>query len=79
MAETKTGAWMWPTNSGGVNGVNLDGYDGEITWFDEAAACACGDSTAVQSFAQFLQQGAPLSGVPQDVLDALHALIQRLA
>lgn len=67
MKKQPTTAWMWPSDHGGVNGINLDVTDHKIYWFDDAAACACGDSTAVQTFVQFKAKGSPLGKLPADV------------
>lgn len=64
-------AWMWATDDGGVNGVTIDQIQGRIMWFEDAGACACGDSSAVQSFEQFVQKGAYLESIPDDTLSEL--------
>ncbi|MCU0480997.1 MAG: hypothetical protein MUE54_07265 [Anaerolineae bacterium] len=64
-------AWMWATDDGGVNGVTIDQIQGRVMWFEDAGACACGDSSAVQSFEQFVQKGAYLDSIPDDTLSEL--------
>lgn len=61
-------AWIWATDDGGVSGATIDQISGRVLWFEDATACACGDSSAVQTFDQFLQKGAFLSSIPDDVL-----------
>lgn len=70
-------SWMWGTDDGGVNGATIDPIDRVIHWFEDAAACACGDSAAVQSFEQFEQRGAALSTIPDDVLQELRDTLQQ--
>ncbi len=64
-------AWLWATNDGGTNGATIDQIQGRVMWFADAGACACGDSSAVQSFEQFVQKGAYLDSIPSDVLSEL--------
>ncbi|MFW5691779.1 MAG: hypothetical protein ACOCX3_00355 [Chloroflexota bacterium] len=78
MAQSINKAWMWPVSSGGVNGANIDDVDRKIHWFDDAVACACGDSAAVQSFEQFRQDGSPLGSIPGDVLEEMHHTIAQI-
>lgn len=68
MTNSPNTAWMWATDDGGVNGATLDQIQGRVLWFADAGACACGDSSAVQSFEQFVQKGAYLDSIPADVL-----------
>ncbi|PJF29545.1 MAG: hypothetical protein CUN52_07820 [Phototrophicales bacterium] len=71
MTNPPNTAWMWATDDGGVNGATIDQIRGRVLWFEDAAACACGDSSAVQSFEQFVQKGAYLPDIPDDVLSEL--------
>lgn len=71
-------AWMWPTDKGGVNGASLDRDAHTLTWYEDAAACACGDSSAVQDFASFAARG-PVLPVPDDVLAEIRAAVQTLS
>jgi len=71
MTKSPNTAWMWATDDGGVNGVTIDQIQGKVMWFEDAAACACGDSSAVQSFEQFVQKGAYLDTIPADTLAEL--------
>jgi hypothetical protein len=64
-------AWLWATDDGGTNGATIDQIQGKVLWFADAGACACGDSSAVQSFEQFVQKGAYLDTIPADVLSEL--------
>lgn len=70
-------SWMWGTEDGGVNGVTIDELDRKIHWFEDAAACACGDSAAVQSFEQFEQFGAALGTIPDDILAELRESLRQ--
>lgn len=79
MSEKIETAWMWATDDGGVNGVTIDTIDKKIMWFEDAAACACGDSAAVQSFEQFEQRGPALFTIPLDVETALRQSVQMIA
>ncbi len=64
-------AWMWQdVYSGGVRGVTVDVDDGTLQWFDEPG-CACGSSDAVQTIADFLNNGARGGSPPADVLDEM--------
>lgn len=73
-----TTSWMWANENGGVNGVNID-VDGEkIHWFDDAVACACGDSSAVQNFEHFEQSGPIFGNIPGDILEELHQSVVML-
>ena len=68
MTNLPNTAWMWATDDVGVNGATIDQIQGRVLWFADAGACACGDSSAVQSFEQFVQKGAYLDTIPDDVL-----------
>lgn len=67
-------AWMWPTPAGGVNGASIDPDTLKIIWYEDAAACACGDSSAVQDFTQFDARG-PVLSPPDDVLAEIRAAL----
>lgn len=73
--NTPQTAWMWPTPDGGVNGASIDAESRSIIWYDDAAACACGDSSAVQDFAGFEQRG-PVLTPPDEVLAQLRAAVR---
>lgn len=67
MSKEPTTAWMWPVNGGDVHGANIDTVKARIHWFDNGIGCACGDSTAVQSYADFREKGAPIGSIPDDI------------
>jgi hypothetical protein len=71
---TENTAWMWSTADGDVHGANLDHAEQMIYWFDSGVGCACGDSSIVQSFAQFEQAGPALQP-PPDVQAEMRASI----
>jgi len=66
MAEKLTTSWMWGVDSGGVNGANIDIDRQQIHWFD-SVGCACGDSSAVQTFGDFREKGSPLGHLDDDI------------
>ncbi len=79
MAESKVQtAWMWATDRGGVNGAKIDVERKIVQWFDEIG-CACDDSTDIQTYAQFIEQGAMFSDAPDDVIAELSASVAALA
>lgn len=71
---TPATAWMWRAGVG-VNGATIDAEAQVIHWYDDAGGCACGDSVAHQTFADFHARGAPLSPPPADVLSEMRATI----
>ena len=71
MTKLPNTAWMWATDDGGVNGATIDQIQGHVLWFADAGACACGDSSYVQSFQHFVERGAYLEGIPSDTLTEL--------
>lgn len=77
MSDDKTPptAWMWPTADGGVNGASIDPDTQTLIWYEDAAACACGDSSAVQTTADFAARG-PVLHVPDDVLPEIQAAVR---
>ncbi len=67
-------AWMWATDNGGVNGAKIDTERKIVQWFDEIG-CACDDSTDVQTYAQFRENGAMFTDAPEDVIEELSASV----
>ena len=65
--EKVTTSWVWPSPAGGVHGAYLDTDDKTIQWYDEPG-CACAGSDALQSLAQFLDDGPGALTPPEDVL-----------
>lgn len=59
-------AWMWPTDSGGVNGLKIDAERETLLWYDEIG-CACDDATVTQSYAHYLEHGPAFDDTPEDV------------
>jgi len=79
MADSKVQtAWMWATAGGGVNGAKIDTQHGLIQWFDEIG-CACDDSTDIQTYAQYLENGAMFTDAPEDVIEELSASVATLS
>jgi hypothetical protein len=73
-----TTSWMWPTDDGDVNGATIDTISQRIHWFDSGLGCACGDSTAEQTYAEFRAKGPAVGTIPDDVLAEIHASIAAL-
>lgn len=69
----QTTSWMWRDGEE-VNGLQLDLDDQKLLWFD-GIGCACGDSTAEQSFADFLAGGPRGFNPPEDVLSEVRAVV----
>lgn len=77
MSDPKiTLSWMWRDGES-INALKINTDRRRLEWFDEIG-CACGDSTAEQSFADFAAHGAKLSGVPDDVLSELRQSLNAL-
>ena len=75
-----TTTWMWPASNGGVRGVRLDPQWRIIEWYDDAAACACGESPyAPQSFSAFLDRGPLLPDIPDNIMAEMHTTLRTLA
>ncbi len=74
MSASPEKVWMWPTPAGGVNGASIDPDTQKIIWYEDAAACACGETSAVQDFTGFNERG-PVLSPPADVLDEMHTSI----
>lgn len=79
MAEQKQlpTAWMWATDSGGVNGVKIDTDRGVIQWYDEIG-CACDDSSVLQTYAHYVVNGPAFPDTPEDVAAELSASVAAL-
>jgi hypothetical protein len=61
-----TTSWMWKQDAE-VWGLTLNLDDRKLEWFD-SIGCACGDSFAVQTIADFMQKGPRFGDPPDDVL-----------
>lgn len=72
-----TTSWMWATSSGGVNGVEFDTDQSLLMWYDEMG-CACGDSSATQTPADFLTNGPRFSNLPADVQQEITTSLEKL-
>jgi hypothetical protein len=70
-------AWMWPMDSGGVNGLKIDSDHGVLQWFDEIG-CTCDEPTVTQSYAQYREQGPAFPDAPDEVLAELDAAVRTL-
>lgn len=69
-------AWIWAYNDG-TSGMTIDVDKQRLEWFAEIG-CACGDSFFDQSYAEFLQRGAPVGNVPDDVLTEIEHAVHQL-
>lgn len=68
--------WMWADEaSGGVVAVVVDYDEQRIHVFDEPG-CACGDSSAVQSLADFVAQGPRHFSPPEDIRQEMLAALR---
>lgn len=70
-------AWMWATEDGEMNGMTIDTSHKRLDWFD-GIGCACGDSSAVQSYTEYQRKGSPLGELPDDVKAEIDASIGAL-
>lgn len=77
MANVNT-AWMWPLESGGVNGLKIDRERGALLWYDEIG-CACDDATVTQTYAHYLAHGPAFDDAPDDVLAELKTAVDVLS
>jgi hypothetical protein len=57
--------------------MTIDVDKQRLEWFAEIG-CACGDSSFDQSYAEFLTRGAPVDGVPADVLSDIEDAVRQL-
>ncbi|MCI0714589.1 MAG: hypothetical protein L0154_30825 [Chloroflexi bacterium] len=69
-------AWIWAYHDG-TSGMTIDIEKQRLEWFVEIG-CACGDSSLDQSYAEFLQRGAPVGGVPDDILSEIEYAVRQL-
>jgi hypothetical protein len=58
---------MWKGDDAKVWGLSLD-EDHQLVEWSDSIDCACGDSFATQSFANFLARGPRFGDPPEDVL-----------
>lgn len=75
-AQPRT-AWIWAYNDG-TSGMTIDVDKQRLQWFEEIG-CACGDSLFDQSYETFLSRGAPIGGVPENVLAEIESTVRQLA
>ena len=73
--KTYSTTWMWQSNSGGTHGVSLDTGDMTLTWFDDAAGCACAESAGDQTISQFREKGG-LFSLPDDIRAELQETLE---
>lgn len=79
MSDTQqpiTTVWMWQQD-GEVWGLTINTDKGVIEWAD-GIGCACGDSFAEQTFADFLARGPRYGSPPDDVLAQVHSSLHAL-
>jgi hypothetical protein len=69
-------AWMW-ANKDGISGMTIDIDQRRLQWVDEIG-CACGDNPFDQTYEAFLSHGAPVGGVPNDVLAEIETSVRQL-
>ena len=60
-----TTSWLWQAGDG-VNGLKIDADQGLMQWYDNFG-CACGDSTATQTYEDYFKRGPTFSSMPDDV------------
>jgi hypothetical protein len=75
--KSPTTTWMWAAGAG-VNGVSIDAEKRRLRWYDDAVACACGDTSAEQTFEPFHLKGPANPTLPDDVLQELSAAISAI-
>jgi hypothetical protein len=64
-----TDSWHWANR-----GVDIQ--DGQLLWYDDLPAVSyASGATSTQVFEDFLAHGAPVEGVPEEILADLHATI----
>lgn len=71
-------SWMWRAGMG-TNGVTIDLDDGILMWLDDTAGCACWDSAAEQTYAEFQMNGPAFGNTPEDVLAEIREAVEILA
>jgi hypothetical protein len=74
--KTYSTSWIWPHDNG-VNGAVLNLEKGLVEWFD-GPGCACGDSSQIQSFEDFLRHGPRYGTPPDDVLEEMRSTLESL-
>ncbi len=79
MSENKplTTAWMWKDDDGEVWGLTIDRDKGLLEWAD-SIGCACGDSFAQQTIADYARHGPRYGNPPADVRAEIDASLQAL-
>jgi len=76
MKETLNTSWIWADEpSSGVKGARIDLAAGMFEWVDQPG-CACGDSIARQTIADFRENG-PLELPPADVLEEMRDTVHK--
>ena len=74
--QPKTTSWLWSAGNG-VNGARIDLDKAHLEWYDDLG-CACGDSEAEQTYADFRAKGPAFGNPPQDVLDEMNEAVDML-
>jgi hypothetical protein len=72
-----TTAWMWKQPDEEIWGLTINKDTRKLEWFD-GIGCACGDSFAEQTFADFLQKGPRYGDLPEDVMAEVQFALQTL-
>jgi hypothetical protein len=68
---------MWRNDEGEVWGLSLGADLQKVEWSD-SIGCACGDSFASQTFADFLANGPRYADLPYDVMTELQESLHQL-
>jgi len=70
-------SWMWKDDDGEIWGLMVNRDRQKVEWSD-SVGCACGDSFAEQTFADFLAKGPRYGNPPDDVLSEAYESVQAL-
>ena len=70
-------AWMWKQDDGEIWGLTVDMEKQRVEWFD-GIGCACGDSFAIQTAADFLAKGPRYGEPPPDVLSEIQTTLKAI-
>jgi hypothetical protein len=68
---------MWKQPDDEIWGLTVNRDKGRVEWYD-GIGCACGDSFAEQTFADFLQKGPRFGDLPDDVLAEVQTTLKTL-
>jgi hypothetical protein len=70
-------SWMWKQDDGEIWGLTVDTEKQRVEWFD-GIGCACGDSFALQTAADFLAKGPRYGEPPPDVLGEIETTLRAI-